>query len=144
MQFDVYKCELLGDGFLYTSPTERPRPKPQALASRGTADREAVRKEAAARLGRLFARRRVEEFVDALLGARPEASMSEVPVEVDEDYVRLLYLASYGLDGGSSFRLRPSAERLFKGRYGHPAGRIERTRRRRRGEPDPAPSAARS
>jgi hypothetical protein len=131
LDFDIYKCELLTDGFLYTPPTERERPKPQALAPRSTTDREQLRKEAAARLRRFFTRRRVEEFVEALLAGRSAASLGEIVVDVDDDYVRLLYLASYGLDGGSSFRLIPSEDRIRKGVYGHPGGRIERTSKRR-------------
>lgn len=137
LDFDVYKCELLSDGFLYTPPTERPRPKPQALISRATSDRDQLRKDAVARLRRLFGRRKVEEFIDALLAGRAVASMKEIPVDGDEEYVRLLYLASYGLDGGSTFRLFPSAEHVRKGDYGHPGGRIERKAR-----PKPAASTA--
>lgn len=131
IEFDVYRCELLIDGFLYTPPTERPKPEPQTLAAQSTADREQLRKDAAARIRRMFARRRVEEFVDLLLAGRTAAPIEEVAVDGDDDYVRLLYLASYGLDGSSSFRLFPSAERIRKGSYEHPGGKIERTKRRR-------------
>jgi len=144
LEFDVYRCELLSDGFLYTPPTERPRPEPQALARRSATDREQLRREAAARLRRLFARRRVEEFVDALLAGRAAALLGEVPVDGDDDYVRLLYLAAYGLDGGSPFRLLPSAERIRKGRYGHPAGRIERRARGRAAASDGERAGGRS
>ena len=51
--------------------------------------------------------------------------IEEVPVKTDDEYIRLLYLASYGIDRNSSFRFTPSAERVRKGMYGHPAGRIE-------------------
>src|SRR5437899_8930118 len=34
LDFDVYKCELLADGFLYTPPTDRPRPNTQRLSKR--------------------------------------------------------------------------------------------------------------
>jgi hypothetical protein len=144
LEFDVFTCELLADGFLYTPPTERARPEPQALASRSTTDREQLRKEAAARLRRLFSRRRIEEFVDALLAGRSAASLGEVAVDVDDDYVRLLLLASYGLDGGSPFRLIPSAERIRRGIYGHPRGRIERTAKRRAAASDGDGAAART
>ena len=95
-------------------------------------DTEEIRKEATARIRRFFVRRRLEEFIDALLDRRSAVSMEEVPVEADEDYVRLLYLASYGLDGGSPFKLFPSMERIRRGPYGYPGGRIERAARRRR------------
>jgi len=131
IEFDVYRCELLTDGFLYTPPTERPKLKPQALAARSTADREQLRKDAIARIRRLFARHRVEEFVDLLLAGRVTAPIDEVAVDADDDYVRLLYLASYGLDGNSSFRLFPSADRIRKGSYEHPGGKIQRAERSR-------------
>lgn len=127
LEFDVFKCELLADGFLYTPPTERARPKPQALLPRNTTDREELRKVVTARLQRLFSRRRIEEFVETLLAERARASFGDLPMELDDDYVRLLYLASYGLDDGSTFRVVPSDERLHRGAYGHPGGSIERT-----------------
>jgi hypothetical protein len=74
---------------------------------------------------RLFARRRVEEFVLRMLDGRRAAPMREVPVHDDQDYVRLLYLASYGLDGTSTFRMRPSGGRLKTEAYGYPDGTLE-------------------
>jgi hypothetical protein len=124
--FDVYKCELLSDGFLYTPPTERSRPKPQALVVRSTYDRDQLRRDTLARLRRLFGRRRIEEFVDALLAGRSAVLMKEIAVRDDVEYVRLLYLASYGLDASSTFKLFPSADRVRKGDYGYPGGRVER------------------
>jgi hypothetical protein len=50
-----------------------------------------------------------------------------VNVTSDEDYVRLLYIASYGLDSSSSFQLLPSAERVRKEPYTYPEGKIERS-----------------
>jgi hypothetical protein len=138
IEFEVFKCQLLEDGFLYTPPTERARTKPQALAPRNRTNDERIRKDAASRLRRMFARRRVEEFVAALLAGRRAAPLAEIPVDGDEDYVRLLYLASYGLDGGSSFRIVPSPERVRKGVYEHPGGEVERSGAGRR----PTPSNA--
>jgi hypothetical protein len=123
--FDVYRCELLADGFLYTPPTDRPRPKIQRLSKQTEVDGERIRKEAARKVRRMFNRRRVEEFVDEILAGRQQMGIEEVPVETDDEYIRLLYLASYGIDRNSPFRFTPSAERVRKGRYGHPAGRIE-------------------
>jgi hypothetical protein len=131
LDFEVYECELLDDGFLYTPPQQRQRPAPQPLARGPAADSEEVRRQAIARVRRLFVRHRIEAFVDELLAGRTEISLAEIPVGDDDGYVRLLYLASYGLDGDSSFRLVPSVERVRKGVYSHPDGRIERTRRRR-------------
>src|SRR5579863_1211243 len=48
IEFDVFRCELLADGFLYTPPTKRPKPLPQALAAPSGIDRAEVYKEAAA------------------------------------------------------------------------------------------------
>jgi hypothetical protein len=73
----------------------------------------------------MFNRRRVEEFVDEKLAGRQQMGIEELPVETDDEYVRLLYLASYGIDRASAFRFTPSAERVRKGMYGHPAGRLE-------------------
>jgi hypothetical protein len=48
--------------------------------------------------------------------------MQEVPVRDDHDYVSLLHLASCGLDGDSTFRLRSARERLRREAYGYPDG----------------------
>src|SRR5947209_6225082 len=53
------------------------------------ANREQIRQQAAARARRLFARGRIEAFVQALLDGR-DSPMQEVPVRDDHDYVSLL------------------------------------------------------
>ncbi|HEY1525099.1 MAG TPA: Wadjet anti-phage system protein JetA family protein [Candidatus Angelobacter sp.] len=126
IEFDIYRCELLAGGFLYTPPTARPKLAPQGLNIRKDIDQEKIRREASARIRRPFSRPRIEEFIDQVLAGRAAGSMKEVNVSSDEDYVRLLYIASYGLDRNSSFQLLPSAERVRKGPYTYPEGRIER------------------
>jgi hypothetical protein len=130
LEFDVFRCELLADGFLYTPPTKRPKPLPQALAGPSGIDREEIYKDAAARVRRLFARRRIEEFASRVLGGRSSASLDELTIEGDQDYIRLVYLVGYGLDGSSSFTFVPEAGRLENAPYGYPAGRIARGRKR--------------
>jgi Wadjet anti plasmid transformation system JetA-like protein len=104
--FDVYRCELLAPGFLYTPPRRRPRPTPQPLARRPAADDAALRREVAPRLRRPFSRPRVDAFVDALLGSRDSAPLSAAAPETDQDYVRLIYTVAYGLDGASPYRFK--------------------------------------
>ena len=70
LDFDVYKCELLADGFLYTPPTDRPRPNTQRLSKRTDSDGERIRRGAARKVRRMFNRRRVEEFVDEMLAGQ--------------------------------------------------------------------------
>jgi hypothetical protein len=133
LEFDVYKCELLFGDFLYNPPRHRARPAPQAIRPRATKDEAAVRSEVSSKLNRPFARKRIEAYVEALLASRGSASLEEVPVLDDEDYVRLLYLAAYGLDRSSSFSLDPGTQRIKKGPYEHPTGRIVRRSSKRRG-----------
>lgn len=132
IEFDVYKCELLGDGFLYTPPTERPKLQPQTLQKNNKANFEDIRQHALKQLRRRFSRGRVEDFVKDFLRGRLSADMQELSVDSDEDYIRLFYLSSNGLDGRSSFRFSPSGETLRNKEYGYPAGRIERTESKRR------------
>jgi hypothetical protein len=126
LEFDAFRCELLAGNFLYTAPTARERPAPQRLVEQPAANRDKIRREAATRVRRMFARRRLEEFVVTWLDGRQAAPMRDMPVHEDHDYVRLLYLASYGLDGESTFELLPSAERLRTAAYGYPDGTIEK------------------
>lgn len=125
LEFDAFRCELLAGNFLYTPPTARARAAPQRLVEQPTANREQIRQEATGRVRRIFARRRVDEFVLTVLDGRRAAPMSEVPVHDDQDYVRLLYLSSYGLDGASTFRMQPSPGRLQAEAYGYPDGTLE-------------------
>jgi hypothetical protein len=148
LNVDVFARELLGGNFLYTPPSVRTRAQPQLLMQQTPADCEKIRREAADRVRRRFARRRLEAFVEALLGNRDAAPMRDVPVTDDRDYVRLVYLASYGLDGDSAYRLRPTGDTLHANVYGYPDGTLTRNRRaqaeptsrpgadRRRGEPE--------
>ena len=128
LELDVFRCELLAGNFLYTPPVARARTAPQRLVRQSTGNRERIRAEAAARVRRLFARRRIEEFVATVLRGRAAAPMGDVPVHDDHDFVRLVYLASYGLDGDSTFRLRPSGGRLRTEAYGYPDGTLETLR----------------
>ncbi|MBN1208212.1 MAG: hypothetical protein JXB05_25345 [Myxococcaceae bacterium] len=134
LDFDVYKCELLCDGFLYTPPTRRPRATPQPLPPRRHALSEDVRKQLAERLRNPFARARLEEFIGALLGARQGAAMEEVPLENDGDYVRAIHLVAHGLDGRGTYRFRPAEDAartpVRRGVYTVPAGHLERARKR--------------
>ena len=134
LAFDVFCCQLLADGFLYTAPSRRPRAAaPQRLARRPRADAEAVRRSVAHLVRRPFSRSRIQEYVEQLLGSRLRAPLSDAPVAGDEDFVRLIFIAAYGMDGGSSyaFRPEPGIPQDRKGPYSFPRGQLERTRRRR-------------
>ena len=131
--FDVYRCELLADGFLHTPARRRPRPEPQPLARR-PAETGDLRRAIAPRLRRPFARSRVEAFVEGLLGARATAPLAEAAPESDTDYVRLIYTVAYGLDGRSPYRFELEStspdERVERhGPYGFPRGFVGRRRR---------------
>jgi hypothetical protein len=119
--FDVYRCELLADGFLHTPARRRPRPVPQPLARRAVETRE-LRDSIAPRLRRPFS-----------LGARAAASIAEASPESDADHVRLIYMAAYGLDARSPYRFESEPatrdERLHRhGPYGFPRGFVARRR----------------
>lgn len=118
--FDVYRCELLAPGFLYTAPRRRARLAAQPLARRPATDDSALRREIAPRLRRAFARARVEAFVNMLLGARDSVALGAAAPETDEQYVRLIYTVAYGLDGASAYRFERHAG------PGPADGRVER------------------
>ncbi len=134
LEFDVFKCELLCDGFLYTPPTRRSKAAPQPLRPRRQPLSEHLRRQLAERLRNPFSRARCEEFVGALLGARQGLSMEEVPLEHDEDYLRAIHLVVHGLDGRGAYRFRATQDTaqppVRRGAYTVPAGRLERARRK--------------
>ena len=132
--FDVYKCELLAEGFLHTPPRRRPRAAPQPLARRA-ADSRDLRREIAPRLRPPFARSRVEAFVEGLLGGREAAPLSAAAPESDSDYVRLIYTVAYGLDARSPYRFDIETDASDDGQdhygpYGFPRGALTRRPKR--------------
>lgn len=136
LELDVYACELLADGFLYTAPKKRPRPEPQPLRRRPRPDPASLAREVVARLRRPYSRGRVEAFVEHLLGGRAQAAFAEAPLGTDEDYVRAIYMLAHGLDGRSRYRFEkvrgPSGAepeaRVRRGPYRVPAGMLVRRR----------------
>lgn len=131
--FDIHRCELLSEGFLYTAPKDRPKPKPRTLRARSKAEDPLLRAEASAKLRRLHSRARVEAAVAALLRERTSADMAEVPMLGDSDYVRAMFITSFGLDGGSTFRFEHDPAQVVRPPYSHPGGKIVRRTARRDG-----------
>ncbi len=137
LELDVYRCELLADDFLYTPPRKRPKVTARKLDRGQKADEAALRRDVAPRLRRPFSRTRVEEYVGGFLADRQRLSLGELDLEGDQDYIRLIYVAAYGLDQRSSFIFQradgdgaPRIER--KGDYGFPPGELRK--RNRKGE----------
>jgi hypothetical protein len=132
IDLDVYRCELLADDFLYTPPRRRAPVTRQPLASAAPIDRERVRREVAAALHRPFGRESIQELVEKHLLARRRASIAELPAGDDEQYVQLIYVVAFGLDGRSRYAFEPApkgsghppSER--RGDYGFPAGHLEK------------------
>lgn len=133
LAFDVFRCELLPDGiaFLYTAPTHRPQPQPQPPQRPQKVDHDALRRAARERMNRPFSRARIEELVRALLQARSRQPIEAVAPTNDDEYVRLIYIALYGLDAASSFRFTPVDGQIEHGQYTFPRGDLERRTRRR-------------
>jgi hypothetical protein len=138
LELDVYQCELLADGFLYNPPRRRALAVARKLDRKPAADAGMLRREVAPRLRRLFARGRVEEYVDRLMAGRPTVPLGEVELGGDQDYVRLMYIAAYGLDRRSSYSFErrqgddaPRVQR--KGIYGFPPGDLRKGKRKEGG-----------
>jgi hypothetical protein len=133
IEFDVFKCALLGEGFLYTPRKKRAAAERVALERHADGgDPELLREQAAQRVRRVFGRKKMEERIAELLAERDSVHTEDLPLESDEDYVGAMYTAAYGLDGRSSFRfeVEPS-DRVESGRYRIPRGRIMKRRRKR-------------
>jgi hypothetical protein len=134
IDLDVYRCELLADDFLYTPPRRRAPVTRQPLAEPAPVDRERVRQEVAAALHRPFARERIQELVEEHLAARRKASIAELPVNDDEEYVKMIYIVAFGLDGRSRYAFEPGAQGAVerKGPYTFPSGQLEKRGRSKR------------
>ncbi len=133
IEVDVYKCALLGEGFLYTPRRSRVRPERVALDRAEKGDPDALRQQAAQRVRRVFGRKKMEERIAELLAERDAIETDALPLETDEDYVGAMYAAAYGLDGRSTFRfdLEGASEPVHAGPYRIPRGRIVKRRRKK-------------
>jgi hypothetical protein len=138
LEFDVFHCDLLAEGFLYNPPRRRPRVTARKLDRPAPADAGEIRRGIGPRLRRPFSRSRVEEYVERLLAGRARAPLREADLEGDEDYIRLIYIAAYGLDRRSPYAFEeaggegaPGLER--KGIYGFPPGELRKKRREGQG-----------
>jgi hypothetical protein len=130
---DVFRCELLGEGFLYAPPKRRARAERQKITRRGRAEVDAVKAQVAPRLlQRRNARPRIEELVALALAGRREAELDALPMNDDDDYVAAIFATAFGLDGASSYVVEPlGRQRVRRGRYTIPRARIVGGRRRR-------------
>ena len=126
LEFDLYRCELIGEDFLYRSPRQRVATGPQLLDGLPAASSHEIPSRMAGRIQRRFSRKRVQEYVATLLGDRSHVGIDEVPVTSDEEYLRLLFITQYGLDGRSSFLVVHREGRIRCGPYEYPAGHIAR------------------
>lgn len=138
LDFDLYRCELLGEGFLYTPRSRRTPTPPQRISPPDPdADLDAVQNAIARGLMHPYVRRKVDAFVARFLGGRRERTVADLEVRADDDYVRVLYIVAYGLDGRSGFRFERAvcAEascpgqtcercRVKRGRYSFPRGAV--------------------
>jgi hypothetical protein len=141
LDLDIYSCELLDDGFLYTPPKRRTPPPMQLLRQRPVVDEAALRLRVLPRLINLYSRARVEEYVLTLLSQKPTLPTSAVEVSGDSDYVRMIHILSYGLDGKSAYRYRPELPEFGgkgapipqeqRGNYGIPRGMLSKASKRR-------------
>lgn len=134
IELDVYRCELLSEGFLF-SPRKRRAPlERQRLADAAPIDLDRVRQDAAERVRRRYGRKAIEERVAMLLAGRRSMSTDALPLDSDDDYVAAMYIDAYGLDRRARFVFEvddaAGADRTRTGPYKIPRGRI-RTKRNR-------------
>jgi hypothetical protein len=103
---DVFRCELLADGFLYTVPTRRKAVEAQPLELPAMPDRTRLRAAVQAVVRSPFARARILAYVDEVLGGRRAMPLGELPLNSDADYVRRIFIVAFGLDG-APYAFRP-------------------------------------
>lgn len=133
----LYRCELLGDSFLYRPRRRRAPVAPQPVAARPVVDEAAARIAFAKRIADPYSRARLDAYVKGLLDGKQRVSTSDLPVESDADYVRLIHVV--GLSGRTSFVFAPEACpmgcvggceacRIDVGQYVLPAGHLSLAR----------------
>jgi hypothetical protein len=132
IEVDLFRCELLGDGFLYTPRKRRPLVEAQRLTRQPLTDTEDLRRALATKLRSRFGRKEITRFVDGVLDGSRDAPVTAIPLETDEDYIRLIHIAAYGLDARSSyvFDLDSGEPRVQRGRYTHPQGHLRKQAKR--------------
>jgi hypothetical protein len=101
LDFDVFRCELLGRDLLdslYQPPQQRHETGPQLLETAPVTDPTEIRRKMGSKVERRFSRKRIEAFVAGLLRERREIAVADLPVTQDDEFVRLMFVAEYGLD----------------------------------------------
>src|SRR5204862_4576451 len=84
LNFEVFRCELLAEGFLFTAPTRYHRVEPQPLVLPESPDAESVRAAVARVVRSPFARARVLNYVNEILAGRRAVPLGEFPLGSDE------------------------------------------------------------
>ncbi len=141
LDFDIYRCELLGEDFLYMPPKRKAVSQPQPLPVRPAVDEAALRKKVLPRLANPFSRNRIEQFVQTMLSKHWAVPTTDIELSEDADYVRMIYVVAYGLDSKSAYRFIPECDDTVstsslvlhdeRGRYRVPKGTLIRASKRR-------------
>jgi hypothetical protein len=106
--FDVYRCQLLGDDFLYTPPERRAPSVPLPLAEAIALNPPHLRDRAERLLRQPFGERAIREYVERFLAGRRRADAAEIPIATDDDYVRYICVLAYGLGHGAPYHFTPT------------------------------------
>ena len=106
---NLFKTEVLDTQSFYTPSEGKADFEPEALEDRAL-DRKTREKRYAAisrKLERVMSARKIENYVDEVLGDRESAQAAVFPHETTEEFVKLIYIRLYGQRKNLSFYVKP-------------------------------------
>lgn len=106
---NLFKTEVLDAQSFYTPSEGKADFEPEALED-GALDRKTREKRYAAisrKLERVMSARKIESYVDEVLGDRESAQAAVFPHETAEEFVQLIYIRLYGQRKNLSFYVKP-------------------------------------
>ena len=105
----LFSVQYLDTDSLHMPRTDRKEFVPQPMAERRT-DEEARRRrmrEIAEKLDRVLSREKIDTYVKSLLDGRDRVKASELSLEEDDTFIRLIYIRLYGQRKNMSYEIIP-------------------------------------
>lgn len=113
----IYQCSILEQSSLYLAVEGKKAFTPASLEGAGPDEqlrREKMRKMAE-KIQKVISVEKVQDYVDAHLEGKEELKASELPLEKEEDFIKLIYVRLYGQRKNMGYKVETMEEREVNG-----------------------------
>ena len=113
----IYQCSILEQSSLYLAVEGKKIFTPASLE--GTGPDEELRKEKmqkmAEKIQKVISVEKIQNYVDENLEGKEEIKASELPLEKEEDFIKLIYVRLYGQRKNMGYKVETMEEREVNG-----------------------------